>query len=131
MARKRPQDRTGEAPAAEVERDPRTGHFTGSGNPGGQPKWVREAQAAMQARAWGMAARMLERVLSMDTLPRDADEPTLPEVTVDHLLKAIDITAKYTLPKPTQKHEVTGADGRPLAAVDASTLLEFVKARKR
>lgn len=129
MARKKRQDTESDVPPVERAEGGKWAPGA-SPNPGGQPAWVREAREAIGKQCWGMAARMLERVLSMDTLPKDADEPTLPEVTVDHLLKAIDITAKYTLPKPVQKVEVGGPGGRPLAAVDASMLLEFVKSRK-
>lgn len=83
-----------------------------SGNPGGQPKWVKHARDAMRGELFGLAQRHLRWVLS-GVEPTDANEAErgmYKGVTVEDRTTAAKLVCEYSLPRPKQavglKHSV-------------------------
>jgi len=86
-----------------------------SGNPGGQPKWVRELRDLLQEDAH--AARKLLR----DVI--DGDEQDM-----QHRIQAATTVLRYTVPTPKVSVDVTSGD-RPLENVPTEVLEAFLRKR--
>lgn len=85
-----------------------------SGNPGGQPKWVKEVREALKTCVQKGAAR-LERIIEQG---EDKDA-----------IAATRLAAEFTIRKPKQTHKVT-VGGDPLKNVPDDQLVAFVKGEK-
>lgn len=81
-----------------------------SANPGGQPKWMKETRESLRRMLPGSAER-LEGII------RDGEDKDS--------VAAIRLLFDFTLPKPTQKHKVTGKVENPLAGMTTEQLLEW------
>lgn len=79
-----------------------------SGNPGGQPKWVKEVRDLLMEDA-AAARKLLRRVID------DEGEETKERV------RASEIVLSYTIPKPKQEMEVSGSVST-LQGIDAETI---------
>jgi len=86
-----------------------------SGNPGGQPKWVRELRDLLQEDAH--AARKLLR----DVIDGDEQE-------MQHRIQAAATVLRYTVPTPKVSVDVTSGD-RPLENVPTEVLEAFLRKR--
>lgn len=86
-----------------------------SGNPGGQPKWVKEVREALKTCVQKGAAR-LENIIETG---EDKDA-----------IAATRLAAEFTIRKPKQTHRVEGKGGDPLAVLTADQLVAFVKGEK-
>lgn len=77
-----------------------------SGNPGGQPLWVKAIRDSLEGVATG-GAELLRKVVDGEKLRLSKAGQTV-EVTPElhNRLKAIELAFAYTLPKPTTKIEV-------------------------
>lgn len=85
-----------------------------SGNPGGQPKWLKEVREAMRTCVTKGAAR-LQAIIEQGE-DRDA-------------VAAVKVAAEYSLPKPKQTHRLEHK-GDPLATLTPEQLVEFIKGKK-
>jgi hypothetical protein len=89
-----------------------------SGNPQGQPQWVREFRDAFARRCAPLAEQVLHDVLSGSE----------PDAKVSDKVHAADTVLKYVLPKPTQQVEVTVDDKREaFAGLTTAELAELAK----
>lgn len=86
-----------------------------SGNPGGQPKWLREVRDGLRSLA-PKAYRRLESIIDTGS---DKDATAAAKVVFE-----------YTLPKPKQTHRVEGKNGDPLAALTDVQLVAFIAGKK-
>ena len=112
----RPAVRKDHAAPARAER----GRFAkgSSGNPQGQPQWVREFRDAFAQRCAPLAEQVLHDVLS----------GAEPAAKVSDKVHAADTVLKYVLPKPKQEVEVTVDDKREaFAGLTTAQLLEMAK----
>lgn len=111
-----------------------------SGNPGGQPKWVREFRDAFGQRCAPKAEAVLNRILDRALDTSDLDKAMVdgtPEVQLEaeralsermrQAGSAADTVLKYVLPKPTQQVEVTVPQGAQFAGLSPAELLELAK----
>lgn len=112
-----------------------------SGNPQGQPQWVREFRDAFGQRCAPKAEQVLNRILdrALDTSDLDRalteGEPEV-QLKAEQALSermrqagsAADTVLKYVLPKPTQQVEVK-VDGKSeaFAGLTAEQLVELAK----
>lgn len=85
-----------------------------SGNPGGQPKWVKEVREALRTCVTKGAAR-LERIIENGS-DKDA-------------VAAMKVAAEFSLTKPKQTHKIEGK-GDPLAVVSPEALVAFIAGKK-
>jgi hypothetical protein len=90
-----------------------------SGNPGGQPAWVKRAREAMRDELYPAAQAHLLRVLTgrRPANARPEDDDMYDGVTVEDRTTAAKLVFEYALPKPKAqvglKHE--GKGGEPLS----------------
>lgn len=92
-----------------------------SGNPQGQPQWVREFRDAFGKRCAPLAEQVLHDVLS----------GAEPDAKVSDKVSAADTVLKYVLPKPTQQVEVTVPQGAQFAGYTPAELLELAKQKPK
>lgn len=85
-----------------------------SGNPGGQPKWLKEVRAALKDCVQEGAGRLLEIIRTGED--KDA-------------IAAVKVAAEYVLQKPKQTHKVEGG-ASPLAGLTPEQLVAFVRGDK-
>lgn len=97
-----------------------------SGNPGGQPKWVKKVRDALKKDA-NVARRLLNRVMRGKDILGGAEAR---EVKVSDSVKAAEVVLKFTLPMPKQTHRVEGKGGDPLGVLTAEQLVAFLTGRK-
>lgn len=86
-----------------------------SGNPGGQPKWVKEVREALRTCVKKGAARLEEIIVTGSD--KDA-------------VAAMKVAAEFSLAKPKQTHRVEGKGGDPLQVLTAEQLVAFVTGKK-
>lgn len=100
-----------------------------SGNPGGQPKWVKEFRDAMRDRCAPLAEKHLFRVLGGQEEGQSQD-PMYDNLTADDRTKAAKVVLELVLPKPKQSVAVTHAASKrsPLEGAVVSDLVALAKA---
>lgn len=138
---KKPQVRNADAEPVRV-----SGKFApgSSGNPGGQPKWLREFRDAFGQRCAPKAEEVLNRILdrALDIAVLEAaleDEDVNVRLAAEKRISermgqagsAADTVLKYVLPKPTQQVEVTVPQGAQFAGLSPAELLELAKQKPK
>jgi len=116
-----------------------------SGNPGGTPKWLRQVREGLRELApegLKVVRRIYSRANDVSELERIIqDGESSPEAVLkaeaalhDRLELAHKVNAeswKYLMPKPTQRHKVSGQlDGNPLREVTTEEIQAFLKRGK-
>lgn len=95
-----------------------------SGNPGGQPKWVKEVRDALRKDA-ALARRLLRRVMQGKDLGAGGRE-----VRIADSVKAAEVVLKFSIPPPRQTHRVEGRGGDPLGVLTPEQLVAFITGKK-
>lgn len=115
-----------------------------SGNPGGQPTWVkalRDSLKELSPKGRKVMERVFDRALNTDALTKviedgeSSPEAVLKAETALHnrlalATKAQEVLLAYVLPKPTQRHKVSGQVENPLAGLSTEALQAFLKGSK-
>lgn len=86
-----------------------------SGNPGGQPKWLKEVRDALRTCAERGAVRLMEIIENGEH---------------KDVIAATRLAVEYTIRKPKQTHRVEGKGSDLLAALTPEQLVAFVKGEK-
>lgn len=118
---------------------------SGSANPGGVPKEVKKFRDLLKGllpQSERVARKVLQR--AEDTSDLDAiiaDGETSPETRLEaenalnaRLKLGVQMNAeiwKYSVPKPTQRHKVSGQVENPLAGLSTEALQAFLKGEKK
>lgn len=101
-----------------------------SGNPGGQPKWLRKLRKELAAGS-SDAAKLIVGLLRGDIRNLVTTEDGM-VIEVDpqmkDRLKAAELWFSYMVPKPKQEVEATVNDGRKLPGFSKEELLEILRA---
>lgn len=87
-----------------------------SGNPGGQPAWLKKVRQSLRGLT-PLARKTLREV--MKNAPKDGDK-----------VRAAEVVLKYTVPQPKQRVEVSRGGNDPLAGLTPEQLVAFVKGEK-
>lgn len=116
-----------------------------SGNPGGQPTWVkalRDSLKELSPKGRRVMERVFDRALNTETLDKIiGDGESSPEAVLKAetalqnrlslATKAQEVLLTYVLPKPTQRHKVSGQlDGNPLREVSTEEIAAYLKRGK-